>query len=192
MTDIPNLLNDNISFNSSEKINEKLPSIREFGSNDWFRTKTYRRDLPHWELEGSTYFITFCVDRIVGKPFQNPKLAQFAASTICHRKDKYNLYAYVVMPDHIHFILKPTPDNTLSKILQNMKGSMAYNLNKLLNRTGKFWQTENFDHLIRDGNGMRNKWEYIKENPVKAKLVNKAEDYPFSSFYEFHEGTNLE
>jgi REP-associated tyrosine transposase len=54
----------------------------------------------------------------------------------------------------------------------------------LLERTGKFWQQENFNHLIRDAIGLREKWEYIKNNPVKARLVEHAEDYPYSSFYD--------
>jgi hypothetical protein len=51
--------------------------------------------------------------------------------------------------------------------MQNLKGS--YVINKLLKR--KFWQSENFDHLIRDHINLREKWEYIKENP--ARLVNE-------------------
>ena len=88
------------------------------------------------------------------------------------------------MPDHLHIIIKPLYGNKLSEILKKMKGSSSYQINRLLNRSGKFWQTENFDHLIRDARGLSEKWEYVKQNPVKAKLVQKAADYPYSSFYE--------
>lgn len=98
-------------------------------------------------------------------------------------KITYDLHAYVVMPDHVHIIIKPYSGIKLSQIMQNLKGSTAFQINKILKRKGKFWQDENFDHLIRDAIGLRNKWEYIKENPVKATLVNKPEDYPYSSFY---------
>jgi putative DNA methylase len=91
------------------------------------------------------------------------------------------------MPDHLHIILKPFVNFTLSEIMQNIKGTAAYQINKMFNRKGKFWQTENFDHLIRNGIDLQQKWHYIKDNPVKAKLVSKAEEYPFSSFYK----TNL-
>jgi REP element-mobilizing transposase RayT len=120
----------------------------------------------------------------VGKPFQDPVIAELMVSSLCRdHKQKYLLQAYVVMPDHMHLIIKPLYENTLTQIMQNLKGSTAYAINKLLKRTGAFWQSENFDHLIRDHINLREKWEYIKENPVRARLVNKTEDYPFSSFY---------
>lgn len=163
---------------------DNLPKVREFDGHDWFSTKISQRNLPHWELKGSTYFITTRVDSKVGKPFQNSHIASLMVSSLYREdKQKYMLHAYVVMPDHLHLIIKPLSENTLAQIMQNLKGSTAYAINKLLNRTGKFWQSENFDHLIRDAIGLREKWEYVKENPVKAGLVKKAEDYPFSSFY---------
>ena len=162
----------------------ELPKIREFNGHDWYLTKTYRRNLPHWELTGSTYFITIRVHSDLGAPFFNRDLAGIMLSAL-HRGDKesYDLQAFVVMPDHVHLILKPLSGTKLQEVMKNLKGSTAYQINKVLNRTGKFWQAENFDHLIRDGLGLREKWEYIKENPVKAKLVNNAEAYPYSSFY---------
>lgn len=57
------------------------------------------------------------------------------------------------MPDHFHLIIKPLYENTLAQIMQNLKGTTAYAMNKLLSRSGKFWQTENFDHLIRNQMG---------------------------------------
>ena len=161
-----------------------LPRIREFDGRDWQLTKTSRRNLPHWELDGSTYFITSTVLTDLGKPFLTPEFAELMVSILLQgNKTIYDLYSYVIMPDHIHIIIKPYHGVKLSKIMQNLKGSAAYKMNKMLKRTGKFWQDESFDHLIRDAVGLRNKWEYIKNNPVVAKLVNKPEEYPYSSFY---------
>lgn len=165
-------------------MSNKLPQIRDFDGHDWFLTKTYRRNLPHWELNGSTYFITIRVDPQVGQPFRNHKIAKYITSFLyLDHHGKYDLQAFVVMPDHLHIIMKPLSGKTLAQIMQGIKGSTAYHINKMLNRTGKFWQVENFDHLIRNAIGLGQKWEYIKENPVKAKLVENAEDYPYSSFY---------
>jgi len=162
-----------------------LPRIREFDHYDWFATRIYRsRSLPHWELQGSTYFITARVAPEVGEPFHDVQVATTMISSLLHdHNKKYLIYAYVVMPDHLHIIMKPLSGNRLAKIMQGIKGSSAYAMNKQLERAGRFWQAENFDHLICDDSNLREKWEYIKENPVKAKLVSKAEDYPFSSFF---------
>ncbi|MDP1880191.1 MAG: transposase [Parachlamydiaceae bacterium] len=168
-----------------DKTKNTLPSIREFDGHDWFSTKTSRRNLPHWELKGSTYFITMNVNSLIDKPFKIHELAALMEKTLKqYHKDKYLLQAYVIMPDHLHLIIKPLENNTLAKIMQLLKGSSAYSINKCLERTDKFWQQENFDHLIRDGISLCEKWEYIKNNPVKARLVGRAEDYPYSSFYD--------
>jgi REP element-mobilizing transposase RayT len=144
---------------------DTLPTIREFDGHDWFSTKIHRRNLPHWELKGSTYFITTRVDSKVGKSFLNAEAAWLMVSVLCREhKQKYLLQAYVVMPDHMHLIIKPINENKLAQIMQSLKGSAAYVINKLLKRTGKFWQTENFDHLIRDAVGLRDKWDYIKKS----------------------------
>jgi putative transposase len=161
-----------------------LPKIREFDGHDWYLTNINRRNLPHWELNGSTYYITIRVHPEVGKPFFNRNLAGNMISVL-YKGDKknYDLQAFVVMPDHVHIIIKPLFGKKLHEIMKNLKGSSAYEFNKILNRSGKFWQTENFDHLIRNSLSLREKWEYIKQNPVKSKLVNIAEEYPYSSFY---------
>lgn len=162
-----------------------LPKIREFDGHDWFLTKVSRRNLPHWELKGSTYFITMRVQAEAGRPFLESYLAKFMTFALMNGAEgSYDLQAFVVMPDDVHVILKPLYGKSLSEIMKNLKGSTAYQLNKRLNRSGKFWQAENFDHLIRDAEGLRDKWEYIKDNPVKSRLVRRAEDYPYSSFYE--------
>ncbi len=164
-----------------------LPTVRKFDGHDWFSTHIYRRNLPHWELQGSTYFITMRVDQLVGTPFYNKPVA-YAMVESLKKEDsqKYMLFAYVVMPDHLHLILKPIKGVKLPNLLKQLKGFSADRLNRILNRSGKFWQKESFDHLIRDDAGLREKWEYIKENPVKANLVKKAEEYQFSSFYSLN------
>lgn len=161
-----------------------LPRVREFDGHDWFLTSISQRNLPHWELKGSTYFITARVVPDVGKPFLNSRLATLMTSILnSGDKKSYDLQAFVVMPDHVHVIIKPLFGKRLQDIMQILKGSSAYQINKVLNRKGKFWQTENFDYLIRNALSLRQKWEYVKENPLKAGFVSKAEDYPYSSFY---------
>ena len=170
-----------------KKPTDTLPPIRNFDGHDWYSTGIHKRNLPHWELKGSTYFISFRVDSKLGKPFLNVELAKLMTIILYqYDQEKYILHAFVVMPDHAHIIIKPIFNNSLVKIMQNLKGASAYQINKYLNRSGKFWQSESFDHLIRDSIFLRDKWNYIRDNPVEARLVNRAEDYPFSSFFNPH------
>jgi REP element-mobilizing transposase RayT len=88
------------------------------------------------------------------------------------------------MPNHVHAVLRPMPGWTLSKILKSWKGYTACEANKVLKRTGdKFWQTESFDHLVRDDEDMHRCCKYIMMNPVQARLCERAEDWKWSSAY---------
>lgn len=95
--------------------------------------------------------------------------------------DRYNVFALVVMPDHVHMLIQPLEESPkswwhLSKILGAMKGASARQINASRERVGTFWQEESFDRLLREGE-FEDKWNYIRLNPVRAGLVGKPEDY---------------
>jgi Transposase IS200 like len=84
------------------------------------------------------------------------------------------------MANHVHVLL--LPQISPSKLLQALKGCTAREANKLLGRTGEqFWRRESYDHWVRDENEWNRIAKYIEQNPVKAGLVTKMEDYPWSS-----------
>jgi len=112
--------------------------------------------------------------------------------------DLYQLWAYVVMANHVHVFLCPRlieqanapPDADpqyvpLAKMTQSLKGFTALESNKLLNRTGQtFWQDESYDHWARDEEEFYRIIAYIENNPVKAGLVTDPADWPWSSAAE--------
>ena len=92
----------------------------------------------------------------------------------------YELGAYVVMPNHVHVLLRPrTP---LPRITKTLKGFTARRANQFLGRTGTpFWQYESYDHWVRNE---REYWRivaYIERNPVAAGLAETPEDWLWSS-----------
>ena len=93
---------------------------------------------------------------------------------------RYDLHSYAVMANHLHVLL--TPLARIRNITREIKGATARSSNLILRRTGApFWQDESFDHWIRsEGQFIRVK-KYIEHNPVKAGLVERAEDWPWSS-----------
>ncbi|MFZ2632555.1 MAG: transposase [Desulfosalsimonadaceae bacterium] len=142
----------------------------------------FRRRLPHWELRGFPCFVTFRVCFGSEKPLLKSILASLVEESLWFgHGQRYALEAYVIMPDHVHLLIQPINDWGLSKILQGLKGFTAREINKVLGRKGSFWQDENFDHLIRNARDWLDKFDYIHNNPVKAGLVDKPQDYPFSS-----------
>ncbi|MBC7796276.1 MAG: transposase [Pyrinomonadaceae bacterium] len=98
--------------------------------------------------------------------------------------ERYKLISWIIMPNHIHLLLKPLNGWELSKILQSFKSFTAQEANKFLNRSGKFWMREYFDRYIRDYEHFEKVFRYIENNPVKAGFCENPEDWEFSSAYQ--------
>ena len=113
---------------------------------------------------------------------KTPKIAKVVEDTILHfDADRYQLHAWVIMPNHVHLLLTPTDGQPLSTILQLVKTFSARNANSILVRRGKFWQSDYFDRLIRDERHFYTAHDYIENNPIKAGLCDRPEDWMFSS-----------
>jgi putative transposase len=112
--------------------------------------------------------------------FQVAANAELLIETLQHyrREDHYKLHAFVVMPDHLHLILTPQ-EITLERSLQLIKGGFSHRF------SSKFpiWQKGFTDHRIRDAEDYRNHLSYLYDNPVRARLCQRPEDYLYSSAY---------
>jgi putative transposase len=169
----------------------------------------YRRRLPHWQPTDVALFITWRLygslsrarHRITdGDDFvqfdnslhqfatgvmwlNNPPIARLVAKAFLHGQDALHLYtleAWVILGNHVHLLLWPCA--SLPRITGALKGYAASKANKLLGRVGQaFWESESFDHWVRSPEEFRKIARYIEQNPVKARLVAKAEDWPWSS-----------
>ena len=95
----------------------------------------------------------------------------------------YRLYAFVVMPNHVHILIEPKTE--AAKALKGLKGASARKINEILGRTGlPFWQDESFDHWVRDAGEMERIRSYIERNPVSAGLAGRPEEWPWSSAFQ--------
>ncbi len=86
------------------------------------------------------------------------------------------LQAAVVMPDHAHLIFRILKGN-LGDVLRKIKGSSARQVNIVLKRSGSQWTDESFDHIIRHEEELKEKIEYVQNNPVKKGLVDVPQRY---------------
>jgi REP element-mobilizing transposase RayT len=86
---------------------------------------------------------------------------------------------YVIMPNHVHFLMEPSraAPESLRTILRHFKGHTARLSNKLLGRTGAFWQADWFDRWMRNKAEVTKVVKYIQNNPVKAGLLQQWQDY---------------
>jgi putative transposase len=112
--------------------------------------------------------------------FRNERWAKLLIDTLYHyRGTAYLLHEFVVMPDHIHVLL--TPLTSLEKAVQFIKGGFSYRAKKELGSNMEIWQKGFSDHRIRDGNDYGIHVTYIWQNPVRKRLCERAEDFPYSS-----------
>ena len=114
---------------------------------------------------------------------RRPEIADMVADALRHfHGEQYLLDDWVVMPNHVHVILWPMPNFTLSEILKSRKRHTARQANLILKRTGNtFWQRESYDHWIRNEDEKSRIRRYIRMNPVNAGLCKSPEDWKWSS-----------
>ncbi|MDE0013511.1 MAG: hypothetical protein OXU36_20380 [Candidatus Poribacteria bacterium] len=214
---------------------------------------SYRRNLPHIQLPGATFFVTFhladslsrtilqqrrieenqlttdkhitsaqkrqhhewqrqwfrkfkkMLDNAESGPIwlKDDRIAKMVVESLLYRDGKvYCLDAYCVMANHVHVVFTPLaiqppqPNtanaqddktqtnslryNTLSSIMQSLKGYTARKANQILGRRGAFWHHESYDHAIRHSNEWQRIITYVLNNPVKADLVDEWKKWKWS------------
>lgn len=153
------------------------PSFHAFDG----RFRVHRGNLPHHEVGGATYFISFSVRSGVLAPAERRIVLD--ACLYWHRR-RYWLHRAVVMPTHVHLLLRPIqlPDGTwptLGSLLHSIKRHTAREIQQRRDESGPFWQRESFDRIIRDAPELDAAALYIERNPVEARLVDSPGAYPF-------------
>ena len=103
----------------------------------------------------------------------HPAVAEIVAEAIRHFDGlRYELFAWCIMPNHVHVVFRPLKENSLAAILHSWKSFTAQSANRILGRTGIFWQREYYDHLVRNGEQFARAIRYIAQNPGRAGLKN--------------------
>jgi putative DNA methylase len=130
-----------------------------------------------------------------------PRIAALVRRNLYHHNgSKYHLLAYCIMSNHVHVLLQPTEPveaethvagdevadarGPLSRIMHSLKSYTANEANRILGRTGAFWQRESYDHWVRDDDELARIVEYITANPVKARLVDEPHRWFFCSAHD--------
>lgn len=108
---------------------------------------------------------------------KDERIAQIVVDSIFHHDGNwFDVLAYCIMPNHGHLVLTPyessdTADYSLARIMHNIKRNSANHANKVLGRTGSFWQHETYDHFARDNAELERMIKYVLYNPVKAGIT---------------------
>jgi putative transposase len=113
--------------------------------------------------------------------FRHTQSAELMMDVLVHYREqkKYVLHEFVIMPDHLHLLLTPAAEISLEGAMQLIKGGFSYRLGKA--KRGLVCQESFTSHRIRDDQDFKHHAEYIRMNPVRARLVERLELYPYWS-----------
>ena len=112
--------------------------------------------------------------------FQAEPWARLLIDTLYHyRGTAYLLHEFVIMPDHFHALI--TPQTSLEKAVQFIKGGFSYQAKRELGSHMEIWQKGLQDHRIRDAGDYVVHVAYIRNNPVKDRLCSSPDEFPYSS-----------
>lgn len=130
-------------------------------------------------------FLTFVVHNRA-HVFTNEKSCDVLKNNFLFYKKKYDLLipGFVVMPDHLQFIIGLRSKTDLPRFVHDFKSFTAQQLNHLLNSKEKFWQKDYWDHGIRNESDFIEKLNYIHKNPLE--LVTNLEQWPYSSYHNYY------
>jgi len=90
-----------------------------------------------------------------------------------------HMLAWVLMPDHAHWLLQLGEDDALHKVVNRLKSASARLANRVLARQGSLWQVAYHDHAFRTEEDLKEVGRYVVANPLRARLVQRLGDYPF-------------
>ena len=115
--------------------------------------------------------------------FRDSRMANLFLETLFHYRKQggYRLHDFVLMPDHFHIILTPSEKLSLEQSVQRIKGGFSFHAGKATHARSEIWQRSFTHHLILNTEDLEHHREYVLQNPVRARLVSKPEDYPYSS-----------
>jgi REP element-mobilizing transposase RayT len=168
-----------VTFRLADSLPKRVIERFEFERRDILATaRAMKRDLSPGELKRLARLFNENIDKYLdagsGENYlTDPTIAQATMQALLHfDEERYRLLVWCLMPNHVHVVFRPLANHQLSEILHTWKSYSANQANRILGRTGVFWQREYYDHLVRDEKDFRRVIRYVLDNPRKAKLLN--------------------
>jgi Rad3-related DNA helicase/REP element-mobilizing transposase RayT len=175
---LPHWQQEGCSYFVTFRLADSIPKDRltqwQTQSREWLRHHPEPRT-PEQEHEYAEQFVAQLhkwLDDGLGECWlQRPEIASLMEEALrFFDQQRYWLGNFVIMPNHVHVLVRPIGENKLSEILHSWKSFTAKKINALLGRTGTVWQDESFDCIVRNEAQLQQFSAYIQENPEKAKV----------------------
>jgi REP element-mobilizing transposase RayT len=117
-------------------------------------------------MDGATYFVTWRLHENQNS-FTGPERTVIADALRFFDGQRYLLYSFVVMDDHVHVVLRPGEGHELEQIIKSWKGFTSTTLRRVTGRHMPLWQSEYMDRIIRDDGELEEKVNYVLDNPFR-------------------------
>ena len=129
---------------------------------------------------GQTYFVTAVLAAREERLFEDYACARLAIMQLraLHDAGAVRSLAFVVMPDHVHWLFELGEPMPLGDVIRRFKAGAAHDINRHLGRTGAIWQKNYFDRAVRRDEDLRTIARYMVANPLRAGLVAHIGEYP--------------
>ena len=133
------------------------------------------------------YFLTTCThqrQRVLADPLVMPILV--AEWQSARERHGWHIGRFVIMPDHVHFLAVADAEaKPLAAFIAKWKEWTAKNLARATHLTPPLWKPRFFDHLLRSEESRSEKWDYVRNNPVRAGLAANPDDWPYQGHIHF-------
>jgi len=161
----------------------------------------YRRRLPHYRSPGCIYHSRFSVYPDFERFTQDWMFEVVESAILKHHKRECLILAYIIMANHAHVVMQPLPIANdplkwcdyrafyrLENITGRIKGRSSRIINQRIGRKGHIWQDESYDRTVRNERDLENVIDYVQHNPVRWRLVERPEQYRWSSAHTIYSG----
>lgn len=142
--------------------------------------------LPRYNEKNQCHFVT-SVTRDRNEIFRESETVEILATAITfyQKRGDFKLLGYVIMPDHVHFLIIPQ-QGTISDIMRNIKAYTGNAIRLKLKIDSDVWQDSFYDHLIRDEKDFEARLQYMHKNPLQKGIVDDPDYYPYSSYINLY------
>jgi len=168
-----------ITFRLGDSLPRNVLKQIEFEKRDIIRTAAQKhRELSSDERNRLARLSSARIEQYLDKgsgacKLRNPALAKVVSEALLHFNERrYRLFAWCVMPNHVHVVVRLFPGYSLAAVLHSWKSYTAKRATDVIGIAGGIWQREYYDHLLRSEAEFERAVRYVVENPVKAGLRN--------------------
>ena len=136
--------------------------------------KWMRHEMPHWVSSDAIFFLTLCAGNRGSTELLDDNRARriLDSAKFYHDSKKWWVSLILVMPDHLHMLVQFPPETEMNNLIKSWKRFLA-------RETGVTWQKGFFEHRIRSDESLRKKADYIRNNPLRAGLVEPDGEWPW-------------